>query len=157
VIDAGVDRVPVPGPDAWPERTRLLLVDEPIAAAGLRSLLDEAPDLEVIGTSRDLQLALAVLREQPVDVTVFDASRPGLDVSLALRTVHASNPTMKMIALVEERDQPRLRQLESAPISGHLLKRRAGVELIPAIRHARAEPTRSGSASVDTNVEGEAG
>src|SRR5437764_6117838 len=70
-------------------RTRLLVVDDhPAVRAGLRELLADQPDFEVIGATATAESALAVAETQRIDVAVVDyqlGGRNGLWLSRKLK------------------------------------------------------------------------
>jgi two-component system LytT family response regulator len=59
---------------------RVLIVDdEPIARKGIRRLLDEAPDVEIVGECGDGAEAVAAIRKQSPDLVFLDVQMPELD------------------------------------------------------------------------------
>ncbi len=70
-------------------RTRVLIVDDHAAVrAGLRELLDDEPDFEVVAAVADAEAAMTVAEREPIDVAVVDyqlGARNGLWVSRKLK------------------------------------------------------------------------
>jgi two-component system, NarL family, response regulator DevR len=70
-------------------RTRVLIVDDHAAVrAGLRELLDDEPDLEVVAAVDGAEAAMTVAEREPIDVAVVDyqlGSRNGLWLSRKLK------------------------------------------------------------------------
>ncbi len=59
---------------------RVLIVDdEPIARKGIRRLLDEAPDMEIVGECGDGAEAVSAIRKQSPDLVFLDVQMPELD------------------------------------------------------------------------------
>jgi two-component system LytT family response regulator len=59
---------------------RVLIVDdEPIARKGIRRLLDEAPDVEIVGECGDGAEAVSAIRKQSPDLVFLDVQMPELD------------------------------------------------------------------------------
>jgi two-component system LytT family response regulator len=59
---------------------RVLIVDdEPIARKGIRRLLDEAPDMEIVGECSDGAEAVGAIRKQSPDLVFLDVQMPELD------------------------------------------------------------------------------
>src|SRR5262249_18435855 len=59
---------------------RVLIVDdEPIARTGIRRLLDEAPDVEVVGECGDGVEAVSAIRKRSPDLIFLDVQMPELD------------------------------------------------------------------------------
>lgn len=71
------------------DRTRVLLVDDHAAVrAGLRELLDDEPDFEVVAAVDGAESAMSVAEREPIDVAVVDyqlGSRNGLWLSRKLK------------------------------------------------------------------------
>lgn len=84
---------PVQPPDAARALTRLLVVDDHAAVrAGLRELLDDELDFEVVAAVASAEDALAVAGREPIDVAVVDyqlGSRNGLWLSRKLKRLPA--------------------------------------------------------------------
>lgn len=61
------------------EKIRVLLVDDhPALRLGLRVLLDQAPDVEVVGEAGDGENALTQIESLQPDVVVLDCQLPGI-------------------------------------------------------------------------------
>lgn len=121
---------------------RVVLVDDPVGVAGLRSLLDGEPGVHVVGASWDAGRADDLVRERNADVGVINLSRPGLDVALVLERLQTANPGLEIIALLEERERQRLGWLVSGPVASVVIKRWVGAELVETIRRTRARRPR---------------
>jgi DNA-binding NarL/FixJ family response regulator len=81
---------------------RVLIVDDQaLVRAGLRVLVDSAPDLEVIGEAEDGEQAVATARELAPDVILMDIRMPLLDGLTAAREILAG----------EQNDRPRVLML----------------------------------------------
>jgi DNA-binding NarL/FixJ family response regulator len=115
-------------------KQRVLLVDDHAAAIeGLKSLLVTETDLEVVAVAGDWWTAVKVVNETDMDICIMDVSRPGLDGALATRRLKQINPQIRVIALAEDHDLHRLERLLGSGINAYILKRKAALELIPAI------------------------
>jgi DNA-binding NarL/FixJ family response regulator len=65
-------------PDRPPQPTRLLVVDDHAAVrAGLRELLDDESDFEVVAAVATAEAAMSVAENQPIDVAVVDYQLDG--------------------------------------------------------------------------------
>jgi DNA-binding NarL/FixJ family response regulator len=91
MISAARDRIRPPGEhsDHLARGKRLLVVDDhPAVRAGLRELLDDQPDFEVMAAVATAEEAMAVAEREPIDVAVVDyqlGSRNGLWLSRKLK------------------------------------------------------------------------
>jgi two-component system response regulator NreC len=117
---------------------RIVLADDHgVVRAGLRSLLGEDPDFEVVAEAADVDGALrAVLGHKP-DVLVLDLNMPGAQTSLeALADVADRSPETHVVVLTMQDDPGFVRQALRAGASAYVLKEAAGAELVTAIRTA---------------------
>jgi two-component system, NarL family, response regulator NreC len=118
-----------------PEKIRVLLVDDhAVLRAGLRSLLNAEPDLEVVGEAADGLEAIEEAQRTRPNVIVMDIQMPrmsGLDATRALRD--KGLPSKVLILTMHAESQYLLPLLEAGG-SGYVLKAGADTELIEAIR-----------------------
>ncbi len=112
--------------------------DHPVVLAGVRALLQEAPEIELIGEATNGAAALRLICDKKPDVAVIDISMPDLNgVDLAKR-VAASCPEVKLLALTVHEDRAYVQPLLHAGVRGYLLKRSAAEDLVRAIRAVAA-------------------
>ena len=121
---------------------RVLVVDDhPVVRDGLRGMLAEHPDLEVVGEAADGVAALAhVARDRP-DVVLMDLRMPGLDGVSATERLRRDHPQVHVVVLTTyDEDRDIVRAVE-AGATGYLLKDTPRDELARAVRAAaRGEP-----------------
>src|SRR5438045_3585507 len=95
---------------AKPLRT-LLADDHPIVREGLKALIRQQPDIEVVAEAADgltaLDLTLALLP----DVAILDISMPGLNGVEAAQRITSANIPTRVIALTVHEDASYARQL----------------------------------------------
>jgi DNA-binding NarL/FixJ family response regulator len=116
---------------------RVLLVDDdPLVCAHLRTILGTADDMTVVGESYDGAGALdAVTRHQP-DVVLMDLRMPGVDGVTATQHIGALREPPVVVALTTfDTDQHVLRALD-AGAAGFLLKSTPPEDLIGLVRVA---------------------
>ena len=117
------------------EKLRIFLADDhDIVCAGLKTLVNAQPDMEVIGQAHDGEGACRSASEFQPDVIVMDISMPGLNGAQATEQIKRTNPQIKVLALSVHEDTSYLRKLLEANASGYVLKRSAADTLIQAIR-----------------------
>lgn len=81
-------------------RYRVVLADDhPVVREGLRRLLCDSQELQVIGEASDGHEALRVVRALIPDVLVLDLSMPGIDGIELTKLVSDEMPTVKVVAL----------------------------------------------------------
>lgn len=118
-------------------KTRILLVDDhAIVRLGLRTLLNDQPDMEVVGeASTAAEAVLAVEKLQP-DVVLMDIRLPGEGGIEATRQVTASFPGSKVVMLTSFADDELVMRAISAGAMGYVLKQVGNEELLRAIQAA---------------------
>jgi len=134
------------------DRVRVLLVDDDdLMRAGLRSVLSSDDTIEVAGEAGDGGDALDRVRETQPHVVLMDIRMPGVDGISATREVLAGSPGVKVVVLTTFEDDDYIFDALSAGASGFLLKRTKPEELISAI-HAVADGDSLLSPSVTRRV-----
>jgi DNA-binding NarL/FixJ family response regulator len=114
---------------------RVLLVDdERLVCAHLRTILSAAPDIEVVAEAYDGAEAVeAVLRYRP-DLVLMDLRMPGVDGLTAIEQIGQLNPPSTVVALTTfDLDGYVLRAMR-AGAAGYLLKDTAPDDLIELVR-----------------------
>jgi DNA-binding NarL/FixJ family response regulator len=121
---------------------RIVLADDHgIFVAGLRSLLEQQPDMEVIGDARDGLDAVNLALDKKPDVVVMDVSMPGMNGIEATHQIRAKRPETKVLCLSMHSDKRFVAAVLEAGASGYLLKECALEELIRAVRTVMAGQT----------------
>jgi DNA-binding NarL/FixJ family response regulator len=134
------------------DRVRVLLVDDDdLMRAGLRSVLSSDDTIEVAGEAGDGGEALDRVRETAPHVVLMDIRMPGVDGISATREVLAGSADVKVVVLTTFEDDDYIFDALSAGASGFLLKRTKPEELISAI-HAVADGDSLLSPSVTRRV-----
>ena len=134
------------------DRVRVLLVDDDdLMRAGLRSVLSSDDTIEVVDEAGDGGEALSRVRETQPNIVLMDIRMPGLDGISATREVLAGSPEVKVVVLTTFEDDDYIFDALSAGASGFLLKRTKPEELISAI-HAVADGDSLLSPSVTRRV-----
>jgi len=122
--------------------TRLLIVDDhTIVREGLRLLLEDAPEIEVVGEAANgLQAVEQAAALQP-EVILLDLMMPGLSGLEAARRILAQQPQCRIIVLTSFAEGPDVRAAMQMGVAGYLLKDVLKEDLLLAIaRAARGEP-----------------
>jgi DNA-binding NarL/FixJ family response regulator len=120
-------------------RVRVLLVDDDdLMRAGLRSVLSSDETIEVVGEAGDGRAALDEIRKLRPDLVLMDIRMPELDGISATREVLAVEPDVKVVVLTTFEEDDYIFEALSAGASGFLLKRTKPEELIAAIHTVAA-------------------
>lgn len=115
--------------------TTILLVDDHrIVREGLRTLLGQQPDLEVVGEAADGRDAVAQARILRPEVIVMDIAMPELNGVEATRLILAELPATRIVALSMYADRRFVAEILRAGALGYVLKDGAFEELALAIR-----------------------
>jgi len=134
---------------------RLLLADDhPIFRAGVRSLLDAQPDMEVIAEVEDGAAAVEAARKHKPDVVVIDVSMPGMNGLEATRRITAEAPEVKVLCLSMHTDSRFVKAAFGSGARGYLLKECALEDLVVAIRTVAAGQIYVSPGLADTVLEG---
>lgn len=119
-------------------KLRVVLADDhQIMRKGLRLLVNEQADMEVVGEADNGREAIAVAQRLRPDVVVMDVSMPELNGLKATEQLKELCPETKILTLTRHSDDGYLQQLLQAGSSGYVLKQSNPDELVRAI-HAVA-------------------
>jgi DNA-binding NarL/FixJ family response regulator len=116
---------------------RLLIVDDhPMVLQGLRTMLHEAGDIDVVAEAADAATAIAAVRCTALDLVLSDMTLPDKTGLVLLKTIKAEQPKLPVLMLsmyAEEVFAVRALKLGAA---GYLMKDVEAATLIDAIRRA---------------------
>ncbi|TAK30070.1 MAG: response regulator transcription factor [Chloroflexota bacterium] len=116
-------------------RIRVLLADDhTVVRAGIRTLLDSEPDMEVIGEASNGREAVRKVGELRPDVVVMDIAMPELDGMKATRELIARQPDIRVVVLTMHDDEEYFFEVLNAGAMGYVLKNAAPTDLVTAIR-----------------------
>jgi two-component system, NarL family, response regulator NreC len=114
--------------------TVALVEDHHLVREGLRMVLAQRPDIEVVGEAADAAGALRLLETLDPDVVLLDLSLPDSDGVPLIRSLVARRPGMRILVLTMHRDAETVRQAFLAGASGFMIKGAHSDELYAAIR-----------------------
>ncbi|MBD2248362.1 response regulator transcription factor [Nostoc sp. FACHB-888] len=118
-----------------PNAIRVLVVDDhPVVRQGLVAMLEEAPDIQVVGQAGNGQEALAVFRQKQPDATLMDLRMPQMDGVAAITAICTEFPAARIIVLTTYEGDEDIYQGLRAGAKGYLLKDAEPEELLSAIR-----------------------
>ncbi len=134
------------------DRIRVVLADDhPIVLAGIRTLLDADPEVELVGEATNGGEALPLIRTLAPQVAVVDVSMPGLSGLELTERVADECPETRVLVLTVNEDAAYVQPLLKAGARGYLLKRSAAEDLLRAVRAVAA-----GGIYLDPSVAGHA-
>ena len=112
----------------------LLADDHAIVRAGLRRLVEESGDMEVVAEASDGQEAIRQIRERQPDVAVIDLSMPHIDRLEVISRIHPEFPNMAIIVLTMHAENQYIVRAIEAGALGYITKQSAPEQLVNAIR-----------------------
>jgi NarL family two-component system response regulator LiaR len=122
---------------------KLLVVDDQnIVRKGIRALIEQVDDMDVIGEASNGEEAVAEAKRLNPDVILMDLMMPKMDGISAIREIQASQSPAQIIALTSFVTEDKVFPAIKAGAMGYLLKDSEPEDLIAAIRKVnRGEPS----------------
>lgn len=116
-------------------KIRVLLADDHVMMrGGLRMLLEQHAELEVVGEAEDGRETVRLAKKLSPDVIVMDIAMPDMNGIEATRQIFADRPDAKVIALSMHSDRHFVSEMLKAGAMAYLLKQCVVDELITAIK-----------------------
>ncbi len=114
---------------------RVLLADDhAILRDGIRSLLGDEPDMQVVGEADNGRTAVDQARALQPDVVLMDIAMPLLNGLEATHQIKRECPNINILILTMHDNEEYIPQVLEAGGSGYVLKHAAAQELVTAIR-----------------------
>src|SRR6201993_450069 len=121
--------------------TVLLVDDHSLVRRGFRRMLEDEPDMEVVGEAGDGEESIKLARELHPQVVVMDSALPGMNGLQATRQIIEDSPETAVLMLSMHSENTWVRQAVEAGAKGYVLKNAMDLELGPAIRKIAAGET----------------
>ena len=124
---------------AWPkdneEMIRVLVVDDhPVLRRGIKTILEKAGDIEVVGEVGDGRAALELVEALPVDVLLLDVEMPEMDGLEVAREINKNGMPVRILALSAYDDNEYILGMLKSGADGYLTKDEAPDLLVRAVR-----------------------
>ncbi len=116
-------------------KIRILLADDhTIIRSGLRLLLEQQPDFEVVAEASDGREAVELVSKHHPEVAVLDIGMPQLNGIEATQQIVSGEPQTKVVILSMHADEAYVLRALKAGARAYILKNSAEADLIRAVR-----------------------
>lgn len=116
--------------------TLLLADDHPPLRAGLRTLFEQYPDIEVVGEAENGDEVLPLVERLRPDILLLDLIMPGMRPAEIEKQVRMRWPETSTLILTGHSRDAYLAEMMAAGVSGFLEKNESGEKLVESIRNA---------------------
>jgi len=142
-----------------PDRITVLLVDDhSLVRRGFRRMLEDEPDLHVVGEASDGQEAVQQAQLLKPRVIVMDCALPEMNGLQATRRILEFAPQTLILMLTMHTEDTWVRQAFEAGAKGYVLKNALDLELGSVIRRlVNGETVLDGQLSLQQSLKGERG
>ena len=121
--------------------TVLLVDDHALVRRGFRRLLEDEPDMNVVGEAGDGEEAIKLAKQLRPQVIVMDCALPGMNGLQATRQIISNVPSTAVLMLSMHSENTWVRQAIESGAKGYVLKDALDLELGSAIRKVAAGET----------------
>jgi NarL family two-component system response regulator LiaR len=114
---------------------RIVVVeDHQLVREGIRDLLQQERDMEVVGEAADGEEAITLVNRLKPDVVLLDIAMPKLNGIEATKRIKAGQPRVSVLVLTAYDNEEFILAILQAGASGYLLKNIRGEELLKSVR-----------------------
>lgn len=118
--------------------TILLVDDHPMARQGVRTILEQASDFEIVAEAGNGQESLELVANLQPNILLLDLKMPGMRAAEVEAWVRENYPQVVTLVLTAHDRDFYLAEMLAAGASGYLDKNQRGEQLVEAIRRAAA-------------------
>jgi RNA polymerase sigma factor (sigma-70 family) len=116
-------------------KIRVLVADDhAIIREGLRVMLGNQPDMEVVAVAANGREAIQLVEKHEPDIAVIDLSMPELNGVEAIQQMMPRHPHLQVVVLSIHESKPYVHRALKAGAKGYLVKETAGLEVVDAVR-----------------------
>ena len=108
--------------------------DQPLVRSGLRMIIEQEPDLLLVGEAEDGTAATRLVSDEEPDVLLLDVQMPGVDGLAAMAQIATSGASTRVLMLTTFDLDEYVYRAMRAGASGFLLKDMAGEDIVAAVR-----------------------
>ena len=125
-----------------PARIRVLLADDhALVRRGFRRLLEDDPEIDVVGEASHGDEAIDLAAALDPDVVVMDCAMPGTNGMTATRKIVAQSSDVAVLMLSMHGEETFVRQAIDAGARGYILKNALDLDLAAAVKRLAAGET----------------
>ena len=121
--------------------TILLADDHHLVRRGFRRILEDDPDVSVVGEASDGEEAIRLATSLQPDVVVMDCAMPGVNGLVATRRILEHTPSAAILMLSMHSEDTLVRQALDAGARGYILKNALDFDLAAAVKRVAAGET----------------
>ena len=114
--------------------TVLLVDDHALVRRGFRRILEDDPEIEVVGEASDGEEAVRLAKKERPAVIVMDCAMPGMNGLEATRKILEAHPDAAILMLSMHSEDTLVRQALDAGARGYILKNAMELDLANAVR-----------------------
>ena len=118
--------------------TVLLADDHALVRRGFRRLLEDDPDLAVVGEASNGEEAIRLAASLVPHVIVMDAAMPGTSGLAAIRVILEQRPSARILMLSMHSEETLVQQALAAGACGYVLKNALDLDLAAAVKKVAA-------------------
>jgi DNA-binding NarL/FixJ family response regulator len=124
-----------PSANGKKDPTRVLIVDDhPLLRKGVGQLIDQEPDLMVVGEAEDAHKAITAIEATQPDVALIDITLNGASGIELLKNVKARFPKLKMLVLSMHDESVYAHRALRAGACGYIMKQEGSEKVLTALR-----------------------
>lgn len=116
------------------KKTLIVADDHALVREGIRTMLEGAPDLEVVAEAENGQQALDLCRRHDPDLVLMDVRMPGMDGLVATRALKEACPRTAVLIVTTHESVDYLFEAIKGGAAGYVLKESTKDELLGAVR-----------------------
>ena len=120
-------------------KVRILLADDhAVVRQGFRLILNQEPDLEVVGEAGNGRDAVRLVEELKPNMIIVDIAMPDMNGVEATRQIRQNSPQCQVLVLSMHRDAVYVRETLRSGAAGYILKDSIDQDLLRAVRMVAA-------------------
>ncbi len=112
----------------------LIVDDHALVRMGISRLLNDLPDMSVVGEAENGDVALSLVKSKQPDVILLDMKMPGMDGWEVIRRLKKTNPNVKIIAVTALCNNTLPTRILQLGAVGYLTKESGAEEMASAVR-----------------------